>query len=210
MSLLMSATIWAPSLRANTASSECCWMDSRSRAGCPRRSARRPLRARRSTRLSTAMLEGAQHRTWGRKAQGRVWGFVFKETTSVYTEANRKPLGEERGCSVGAMMPRCEPQRRGRGHVTANCLSVCTTRIWAGEPTGPRAPGVRRLVTGKNGLIGPDITRWGAVSSPITSRYHPTSGRGRSERLSLASRTAVPPLQQAAERRVPPQSTPNH
>lgn len=121
MSLRMSATIWAPSLRANTASSECCWMDSRSRAGCPRRSARRPLRARRSTRLSTAMLEGAQHRTWGAKLEVGFGDPVFKETTSVYTEANRKPYGEERGCSVGAMMLSCELQLRGRGHVTANC-----------------------------------------------------------------------------------------
>lgn len=145
MSLRMSATIWAPSLRANTASSECCWMDSRSRAGCPRRSARRPLRARRSTRLSTAMLEGAQHRTWGAKLKVVFGDSVFKESTSVYTEANRKPYGEERGSSVDAMVLRCELQLRGRD-TSLQTVSVWITRTWAGEPPGPQS--TRRVGTG--------------------------------------------------------------
>lgn len=87
MSFRMSAMTWALSLRARTASRECCWMDPRSRAGCPRRTILCFHRASRSTRLSTATLEGAQHRTWG--AFG--FGDFFQETTSVYTNTNRDP-----------------------------------------------------------------------------------------------------------------------
>lgn len=78
MSFLMSAMSWALSLRARTASSECCWMEPRSRAGCPRRRTLRFHRARRSSRLSTATLEGAQHRTWGAFGSG---DFLLNETT---------------------------------------------------------------------------------------------------------------------------------
>lgn len=65
MSLLMSAMIGALSPRARTSSRQCCWTEPRRRAGWPRRSVRSPQRASRSSRLSTAVLDGAQHSTCG-------------------------------------------------------------------------------------------------------------------------------------------------
>lgn len=72
MSFLMSATIWALSPWARTASKECCWMGSSRRAGCPRRRTRALEPASLSTRLSTATLDGAQHRTCVGRNQGIV------------------------------------------------------------------------------------------------------------------------------------------
>lgn len=72
MSFLISATIWALSPRARTASKECFWMGSSRRAGWPSRRMRTLQPDSLSTRLSTATLEGAQHSTCGDRNQGLV------------------------------------------------------------------------------------------------------------------------------------------
>lgn len=66
-------------------------MDPRSRAGCPTRRTLSFQRARRSARLSTATLEGAQHSTWGAGCR-----LGFGGTTFVYvvqTEASQVTRG---------------------------------------------------------------------------------------------------------------------
>ena len=63
MSLRTSCTIFAPSLDANIASSEYFCILCKSLAGCPRRTHLALPATRRSTRLSTATLDGAQART---------------------------------------------------------------------------------------------------------------------------------------------------
>lgn len=63
MSLRMSMMMFALSLWARMASSECFWMDSSNRAGWPSLRTFALHRANLSTKLSTATLDGAQHRT---------------------------------------------------------------------------------------------------------------------------------------------------
>lgn len=66
--------MFALSLWASTASSECFWMDSRSRAGWPSLRTLALQRANLSTKLSTATFDGAQQRTCtGTKSQISKW-----------------------------------------------------------------------------------------------------------------------------------------